>query len=82
MCVPAEGDKGVTGSSEVSLVISHWQPCLPRGRFNQTLAELISDPSGLCASPTKCPQLTLDQQARIYLMLDGIRGVAFYRSII
>lgn len=45
--VPAEGDKGVTGSSEVSLVISQWQPCLPWGRFNQTLAEPTSDPEGL-----------------------------------
>lgn len=45
--VPAEGDKGVTGSSEVSLVISQWQPCSARGQFSQTLAELASDPAGL-----------------------------------
>lgn len=69
--VPAEGDKGVTGSSEVSLVISQWQPCLHRGLFNQTLAELASDPAGLSG------QLLSADSGSASKDLHNVWGVAF-----
>lgn len=75
--VPAEGDKGWQAAlRSLWSYLSDSLVC-PRGRFNQTLAKLIADPAGLCASPANCPQLTLDQQVRIYLTFDGIRGVTF-----
>lgn len=78
MCVPVEVDKAlVTDSTEVRLAISCRQPCLPCGWFNQTSNELTSHPAGLSSVSCHCPQLTLDQQARIYIMYVGIRGVAF-----
>lgn len=48
--VPVQGDK-VTGSSEVSPAVSRRQSRLPCGWFNQTSAELASDPAGLHMSP-------------------------------
>ena len=72
--IPVEGDK-VTGSSEVSLAVSCRQPCLPVGGLTRHLLNSHQVLQGFTCLP---PLPSADSwQARIYIMYDGGRVVAF-----